>query len=108
MSSHKTSSQDLIPAVKRAAASRTGRIVLSVVGAAGLAALAVAIVGPRRIERRVIRPLRGAIEPEARRLWDESQRLRGELASLIQRTEPSGREKLIRHLQSWLGHFHAN
>ena len=39
-----------------------------VIGTVGLVALAVAIVGPKRLEREVIKPLRNAIEPQAEKL----------------------------------------
>src|SRR4051794_1325116 len=59
---------------------RAARTAFVVVGTAGLAALAVAIVGPRRIEKDVIRPLRGAIEPQAEKLWAESKPVREQIA----------------------------
>lgn len=89
------------------ATSRPARIAYVVVGAAGLAALAVALIGPARLQREVIRPLRGAIEPQAEKLWDESRPLRKQIARLIRNASPSGRARLVRNFQSWIGHFHA-
>jgi hypothetical protein len=83
---------------------RTGLILI---GTAGLAALAVALVGPRRIERDVIKPLRGAIEPQAEKLWSDSRPLREQIAGLFRSATPAGREKLVKSFQSWIGHFHA-
>ena len=93
--------------VLRAASTRTARTALVLIGTAGLAALAVAIVGPKRLEREVIKPLRGAIEPQAEKLWAESRPLREQIAGLFQNATPSGRQKLVRNFQSWIGHFHA-
>lgn len=89
------------------ATSRPARIAYVAIGAAGLAALTVALVGPGRIQRDVIKPLRGAIEPQAEKLWAESKPLRRQLASLFQNASPSGRARLVRNFQSWIGHFHA-
>ena len=72
-----------------------------------LLSLAVALVGPKRLEREVIKPLRGAIEPQAEKLWADSKPLRDQIAGLFKSASPSGREKLIRSFQSWMGHFHA-
>ena len=76
-------------------------------GTAGLAALAVALIGPKRLEREVIKPLRGAIEPQAEKLWADSRPLREQIAGLFKSASPGGRERLVRSFQSWIGHFHA-
>ena len=91
----------------RAANTKTARTALVLIGTAGLAALAVAIVGPRRLEREVIKPLRGAIEPLADKLWADSRPLRDQIAGLFKNATPMGRQKLVRNFQSWIGHFHA-
>ena len=88
-------------------ASPVAKTALVVIGTAGLAALAVAIVGPRRIERDVITPLRGAIEPQAEKLWVDSRGLREQIAGLFKSATPTGRERLVKSFQSWIGHFHA-
>jgi hypothetical protein len=78
-----------------------------VLGTAGLAAIAVALIGPKRIEREVFTPLRGAIEPQAEKLWADAKPLREQIAGLFKSASPSGRERLVRSFQSWIGHFHA-
>ena len=87
--------------------SPVAKTALVVIGTAGLAALAVAVVGPKRIERDVIKPLRGAIEPQAEKLWADSRGLRDQIAGLFKSATPAGREKLAKSFQSWIGHFHA-
>lgn len=90
------------------AMSRPAIAAFYVLGAAGLTALAVALVGPQRLQREVIQPLRGAIEPQAEKLWADSKPLREQLAGLFRSASPSGRERLVRSFQSWAGHFHAS
>jgi hypothetical protein len=97
----------LIASVSRVALSRPARAAYVVIGTAGLAALAVALVGPKRLEREVLRPLRGAIEPQAEKLWADSRPLREQFAGLFTAASPAGREKLVKNFQSWIGHFHA-
>jgi hypothetical protein len=97
----------LLASVTRLALSRPARTAYVVLGSVGLAALAVAIVGPKRIEREVIKPLRGAIEPQAEKLWADSRPLRDQIAGLFTAATPAGREKLVKNFQSWIGHFHA-
>ena len=93
--------------LSRLALSRPARTAYYVLGTAGLAALTVALIGPKRLEREVIKPLRGAIEPQAEKLWAESRPLREQIAGLFKSASPSGRERLVRSFQSWIGHFHA-
>lgn len=77
-------------------------------GTAGLAALAIAIVGPKRINQQVLAPVRSAMGDQAEKLWRDSGELRGQIARLFDRAAtPAGREKLARHFQSWAGHFRA-
>jgi len=108
----------LIGTVSRIALSRPARTAYVVLGTVGLAALALAIVGPKRLERDVIKPLRGAIEPRAEKLWGaiepqadklwaESRPLRDQIAGLFKSAGPQGRARLARSFQSWIGHFHA-
>jgi len=87
--------------------SRPAQTAYYVIGTAGLAALAVALIGPKRLEREVINPLRGAIEPQAEKLWADSKPLREQIAGLFTAASPTGRERLVRSFQSWIGHFHA-
>ena len=100
-------SPSLIQTVSRIALSRPARTAYIAVGTVGLAALAVALIGPKRIEKEVLKPLRGAIEPQAEKLWADSRPLRQQIAGLFQSATPSGRERLVRSFQSWIGHFHA-
>ena len=104
---HPRSRTSLAVTLMRAANSRAARGALIAVGTVGLAALAVALVGPKRIERDVIKPLRGALEPQAEKLWADTKPLRDQIAGLFRAAPPSGREKLVRSFQSWIGHFHA-
>jgi hypothetical protein len=91
----------------RAATSPQAKTAYVVIGALGLTALAVAVVGPRRIERQVIRPIRGRVGQQAERLWDEARPLRAQIATLFD-SAGAGREQLVRSFQSWIGHFHAS
>lgn len=104
---HRPSENSLASSIARVALSRPARFAYIAIGTAGLAALTVALVGPKRIEREVLKPLRGAIEPQAEKLWSDSRQLREQIANLFRRATPSNREKLARNFQSWLGHFHA-
>ena len=97
----------LTASLSRIALSRPARAAYVVIGTAGLAALAIALVGPKRLEREVFKPLRGAIEPQAEKLWAESRPLRDQIAGLFQSANPTGRARLARYFQSWIGHFHA-
>jgi hypothetical protein len=102
-----SSHSSLIAGVSRIAFSRKARTAYVVLGTAGLAALAVALVGPKRLERDVLKPLRGVIEPQAEKLWADSKPLREQITGLFSSATPSGRERLVRSFQSWIGHFHA-
>jgi len=104
---HRPSTASLATSIARIATSRPARFAYIAIGTAGLAALTVALVGPRRIEREVLKPLRSAVEPQAEKLWSDSRQLREQIAGLFRRATPGTREKLARNFQSWLGHFHA-
>jgi hypothetical protein len=91
----------------RLATSRPARAAYLVVGTAGLVALAIALIGPKRLERDVFKPLRNAIEPQTDKLWAESRPLREQIAGLFRSAAPSARERLVKNFQSWIGHFHA-
>lgn len=92
----------------RLALSPAAKTAYVIVGTAGLAALAVAVVGPKRLERDVLKPLRGTIEPQAEKLWAEARPLREQISALFHSAPPTGRERLIKSFQSWIGHFHAS
>jgi len=102
-----SSRSSLAASISRVALSRPARTAYMVLGTAGLAALAVALVGPKRLEREVLKPLRGAIEPQAEKLWADAKPLREQIAGLFKSASPNGRERLVRSFQSWIGHFHA-
>ncbi len=102
-----TADPSLAATLSRCATSRTAITAYVVIGTAGLAALAVAIIGPKRLEKEVLRPLRGALEPQAEKLWAESHPLREQIAGLFRSASPAGRARLARNFQSWIGHFHA-
>ena len=104
---HRVTQPSLSGRLLRLAASPAARTAYVVIGTAGLAALAVALIGPRRLEREVLRPLRSAIEPQAEKLWSESRPLRDQIAAVFRSASPGGRERLVRSFQSWIGHFHA-
>ena len=94
--------------VYRAATSPAAKMAYVTIGSLGLAALAVAIVGPRRFQRDFVRPVRDAVSDQAEKLWSEAKPLRAQLSGLIESaTSEPGREKLIRSFQSWIGHFRA-
>jgi NAD/NADP transhydrogenase alpha subunit len=90
-----------------AASSPAARAAYVVIGTIGLAALAVAIVGPKRVRREVLEPLRDAVEPHAERAWEETRPLRDQIAALLEHASPEGRKQLACQFQSWIGHFRA-
>ena len=104
---HPVAQPSLGHTILRAALSPAAKTAYVAIGTVGLAALAVALIGPRRIEREVIKPLRGAIEPQAEKIWADTRQLRDQIAGLFRNASPTGREKLARNLQSWIGHFRA-
>ena len=103
----RTASSSLTTNLMKLAGSRPARTAFAVIGTVGLTALAVALVGPKRVEQDVIRPLRGKLEPQAEKLWADSKPLREQIAGLFHAASPTGRERLVRSFQSWIGHFHA-
>jgi len=105
---HATPRRSLANTVSRIATSPQARAAFVTIGAIGLTAIAVAVVGPKRIEKDVIKPLRDRLEPQAEKLWEDSKPLRDQIAGLFKSAPPSGRERLVRNFQSWIGHFHAS
>ena len=92
----------------RAATSPAAKAAYIAVGAVGLAALAIAIFGPKRFQRVVVQPVRAAVSDQAERLWSEARPLRAQIGGLIERAaSEANREKLISSFQSWIGHFRA-
>lgn len=102
-----TQSRSMTASLLLFAGSPPARAAFAAIGAIGLTALAVALIGPGRIDREVIRPLRGRLEPQAEKLWADSKPLRKEIAGLFRAAGPFARERLVRSFQSWIGHFHA-
>jgi len=88
--------------------SSAARAAIVLVGTAGLVALAVAIIGPKRIRREVLEPLQDAVEPRVEKAWAKTRPLRDEIAALLKKASPEGREALVRDFQSWVGHFRAD
>ena len=92
----------------RAITSPAAKLAFVTIGACGLAALAVAMMGPQRFRRQIVVPVRGAVNDQADRLWTDSRPLREQLGRLIDRLQSeASREKLVRSFQSWIGHFKA-
>ncbi len=93
----------------RAAASPAAKTAYAVIGAAGLAALAIAIFGPRRFQREILKPVQNAVGDQASQLWADSRSLRDQISSLFARAQSSsGRDRLVQNFQSWIGHFRAS
>jgi hypothetical protein len=93
----------------RAATSPAAKAAMVGVAAVGLAALAIAIFGPKRFQRVVVQPVRTAVADQTERLWAEAKPLRNQLSDLMARTtSETGRQKLVQSFQSWIGHFRAD
>jgi hypothetical protein len=92
----------------QAATGRKAKTAYVVIGTVGIAALAIAIFGPRRFQRQVLKPVQNAVGDQALQLWADSRSLREQIGKLFDRAQSeSGREKLVRSFQSWVGHFRA-
>ncbi len=104
---HPKPKQSLATSLRRAATSKPAKAAYVALGTVGLAALAVAILGPKRLEREVLKPLQKAVGPQAEKLWDQAMPVRRQLAGLF-RQAGDEREKLVRDFQSWIGHFRAS
>ena len=78
------------------------------IGTAGLAALAIAIFGPKRFQREILKPVQNAVGDQASQLWADSRSVRDQIGSLVARAQSgSGRDRLVQNFQSWIGHFKA-
>jgi NAD/NADP transhydrogenase alpha subunit len=104
---HPKPKQNLTTTLRRAAVSKPAKAAYVALGTVGLAALAVAILGPKRLEREVLKPLQKAVGPQAEKLWDQARPLREQMTGLFRRAGGE-REKLARDFQSWIGHFRAS
>jgi NAD/NADP transhydrogenase alpha subunit len=92
----------------QAAFSPAAKTAYAVIGTAGLAALAIAIFGPKRFQREILRPVQNAVGDQASQLWADSRSVREQISGLIARAQsPSGRDRLVQNFQSWIGHFKA-
>lgn len=91
-----------------AATGRTAKTIYAVVGTAGLAALAIAVFGPKRFQQEILAPVQNRVSDQASQLWSDAKPLREQIGSLFARAQTqASREKLARGLQSWIGHFRA-
>jgi hypothetical protein len=92
-----------------AALSPAAKTVYVMIGTAGLAALAIAIFGPKRFQREILKPVRSAVGDQAGQLWSDSRPLREQIGNLFARAgSEAGRERLVRNFQSWIGHFRTS
>jgi hypothetical protein len=92
-----------------AAMSPAAKATYAVIGTAGLAALAIAIFGPKRFQREILTPVSNRVGDQASQLWADSQGLRDQIGKLVARAQTeTGRDKLVRGFQSWIGHFKAS
>jgi hypothetical protein len=89
-----------------AATSGPAKAAYVTIGTLGLAAVAVAILGPKRLEKQVLIPLRKAVAPQAEKLWDQASPVRTQLTRLFRQAGAEG-DKLASDFQSWIGHFRA-
>ena len=104
---HGKPKQSLSASLRRAATSKPAKAAYVALGTMGLAALAVAIQGPKRLERDVLKPLQKAVGPQAEKLWDQARPVREQMTGLFRRAGDQ-QEKLARDFQSWIGHFRAS
>ena len=93
--------------VLRLASPPTVKAALVVVGALGLAVLALAMVGPKRVRRKTLQPIGDALETHFEKAWDEVRPIRDQIAALFEQAGPESRKEMARKLQSWIGHFRA-
>ncbi len=90
------------------------RTIAVVVGVAGLAALGVALFGPRRIRDEFVRPisaatlvpLAAAVAPQADRVWAETRPWRDHVAHLMSSINTAEvRDLLAQRLSQWVDRF---
>lgn len=92
----------------RAATSPAAKATYAVVGTVGLAALAIAIFGPKRFQKEILAPVQNRVTDQASQLWTDAKPVRAQIAKLFERAQTSAsREKLAQGFQSWIGHFKA-
>jgi len=106
--SHENGSVPLKAQFYRAATSPAAKALYVTVGSVGLAALAIAIFGPKRFNHQIVQPVRAVVGDQAEKLWSDARPLREQMGKLFDRAQSqAGREKLVRNFQSWIGHFKA-
>jgi hypothetical protein len=89
-----------------AAGSPAAKTAYVAIGTVGLAALAIAIFGPKRFQREILKPVQSAVGDQASQLWADSRALREQISTLFARAQNgSGRDRLVQNFQSWIGHF---
>ncbi|HWC62817.1 MAG TPA: hypothetical protein VG501_04280 [Rhizomicrobium sp.] len=92
----------------RAATSPAAIRAYTVIGLAGVTALAIAMFGPKRFQREILKPVQHRVSDQAGQLWADSRPLREQIGKLFERVQSeSGRERLVKSFQSWIGHFKA-
>ena len=92
----------------RAATGRTAKAAYVVIGTAGLAALAIAVFGPKRFQKEILEPVQAKVSDQASNLWNDAKPLREQIGRLFDRAQSqASRERLARGFQSWIGHFRA-
>ena len=90
------------------------RTIFVVVGVVGLAALGVALFGPRRFQDEVVRPisaatfvpLAAAVAPQADRVWAETRPWRDRVARILDSINTEEvRERVAVQLKDWIDRF---
>jgi hypothetical protein len=90
------------------------RTIFVVVGVVGLAALGVALFGPRRLRDEIIRPisaatfvpLASAVTPQADRVWAETRPWRDRVARILASVNTDEvRERVAEQLKVWVDRF---
>jgi NAD/NADP transhydrogenase alpha subunit len=95
--------------ITQAATSPAAKTAYVVIGTVGLAALAIAIFGPKRFQREVLKPVQNAVGDQASQLWADSRSVREQISGMFDRVQnSSGRDRLVQNFQSWIGHFKAS
>jgi len=86
------------------------RTIAVVVGVAGLAALGIALLGPRRFRDEVVRPisaatlvpLAAAVAPQADRVWAETRPWRNQVARILSSINTEDvRDLITQRLSTW-------
>ena len=90
------------------------RAVFVVVGLVGLAALGVALIGPRRFQDEFVRPIRAAtlvplseaVTPTAQRAWEEARPWRDRVSRILASVNTDEvREQVAQRMKQWIDSF---